>query len=115
MHELSIALSIVDGVLEELERRPGCQVEAVHLRVGRLAGVDKQALAFSYGVASEGTPLVHSRLVIEEVAVAIMCPQCRTERAAEAFPVLKCAFCGSPGERVTHGEELEITSLELAA
>ncbi len=115
MHELSIALSIVDGVLEEIERRPGCHVEAVHLRVGRLAGVDKDALTFSYEVAREGTPLAESRLVIEDVEVSILCPQCRAERAAEAFPMLRCGNCGSPGERVTHGEELEITALELAA
>jgi Zn finger protein HypA/HybF involved in hydrogenase expression len=32
MHELSIALSIVDGVLEELDRQKSGQVETVRLR-----------------------------------------------------------------------------------
>jgi hydrogenase nickel incorporation protein HypA/HybF len=113
MHELSIALSIVDGVLEEAERHGPAQVEAVHLRLGRLSGVDKDALVFSYRVACEDTPLIRSRLVIEDVEVVVYCPTCRGERAAQSFPLLVCGDCGSLGNRVVHGEELEITRLEL--
>ena len=71
MHELSIALSIVDGAAEELHRRGLAHASAVYLRVGRLAGVDKEALLFSYGIASQDTPLAAARLVIEDVDVAI--------------------------------------------
>ena len=115
MHELSIALSIVDGVLEEATRHGPGQVDAVHVRLGRLSGVDKEALLFSYALASESTPLAHSRLVIEEIEVVILCPQCRAERSATSFPLLYCSECGSLGERIVHGEELEITALEMAA
>lgn len=115
MHELSIALSIVDGVLEEANARGGAKVEAVHLSIGRLAGVDKDALAFSYAIACEGTPLERSRLVIADVDIVILCPQCRAERPPAALPVLNCAVCGAFAERVIQGEELEITALEIAA
>jgi hydrogenase nickel incorporation protein HypA/HybF len=58
MHELSIAMSIVELAEEESERRGGLRVRAVHLRLGLLAGVVKDALLSSYemacgGVASE--------------------------------------------------------------
>jgi len=115
MHELSIALNIVDGVLEELDRQKSGHVEAVHLRLGRLSGVDKDALSFSYGVACEGTPLANSRLLIEDVEVAIFCPVCGVERPTRSFPVLICADCGAVGERVLRGAELEITAMELVA
>ena len=115
MHELSIALSIVDGVLEELDRQRSGQVEAVHLRVGRMSGVDKDALSFSYVVACEGTALAHSRLLIEDVEVAIFCPVCSAERPTRSFPLLTCAECGAAGGRVLRGEELEITAMEMAA
>lgn len=115
MHELSIALSIVDGVLQELDRQKPGQVEVVHLRLGRLSGVDKDALSFSYGVACEGTALVNSRLFIEEVDVAIFCPACGVERPIHSFPLLTCAKCGAAGGRVLHGEELEITAMEMSA
>lgn len=115
MHELSIALSIVDGVLEELDRQKSGQVDVVHLRLGRLSGVDKDALAFSYSVACEGTALVNSRLPIEEVEVAILCPTCEVERPTRSFPLLTCAECGAASDRVLHGEELEITAMEMVA
>src|ERR1700686_1425320 len=115
MHELSIALNIVDGVLEELDRQKSGQVEVVHLRLGGLSGGGKTALSFSYGVACEGTPLANSRLLIEDVEVAIFCSVCGVERPTRSFPVLICADCGAVGERVLRGDELEITGMELVA
>ncbi|HEX3740757.1 MAG TPA: hydrogenase maturation nickel metallochaperone HypA [Terriglobales bacterium] len=115
MHELSIALSIVDGVLEELDRQKSGQVEIVHLRVGRMSGVDRDALSFSYGVACEGTVLANSRLLIEDVDVAIFCSSCGVERPILSFPLLICAECGAAGGRLLRGEELEITAMEMSA
>jgi hydrogenase nickel incorporation protein HypA/HybF len=115
MHELSIALSIVDGVLEELECRGTLRASAVHVRVGKLSGVDRDALCFSYGIACEGTPLAHSQLVVEDVDVEVFCPACQNERPIACFPVLTCADCGMSAERVTRGNELEITGVELAS
>jgi hydrogenase nickel incorporation protein HypA/HybF len=55
MHELSIALSLVDLAQEEAERQGG-RVCAVHLRLGALAGVVKEALLLSYEMACAETP-----------------------------------------------------------
>ena len=44
MHELSIAMGIVDAAMEESQRR-GVQVSAVHLRLGALSGVRMPAVA----------------------------------------------------------------------
>jgi hydrogenase nickel incorporation protein HypA/HybF len=66
MHELSIAMSIVDGVREEAERRGVARVEAVYLSLGPFSGVDKSALLFAYPMACEGTLLENSRLEITE-------------------------------------------------
>ncbi len=46
MHELSIALSIVEMATEESKKRNGAKVDAVHLKLGRLSGVVKDALLF---------------------------------------------------------------------
>jgi hydrogenase nickel incorporation protein HypA/HybF len=66
MHELSIAASIVEIAEEELARHNGKLVRAVHIQVGPLAGVAKEALLFSFGLACEGTAVEGSRLIIEE-------------------------------------------------
>jgi len=47
MHELSIAMSIVEMAQEEAAQR-GCQIDAVHLKLGALSGVVKDALLSSY-------------------------------------------------------------------
>ena len=46
MHELSIAISMIDQIIEESENRGGLDVEAVHLKLGAFSGVDKDALLF---------------------------------------------------------------------
>ncbi len=67
MHELSIAMSIVEMAEEEADQRGGVQVNAVHLKLGPLSGVVKDALLSSYELACEGTQLEGSQLVIEEI------------------------------------------------
>ena len=113
MHELSIAMGIVDGVLEELRTRGAGCPSAVHLRVGRLSGVDKEALEFSYRIASQQTALAESDLMIEDVDVFVWCVACGAERPTRAFPLLECACCGAMSAQVTRGMELEITGVEI--
>lgn len=59
-------MSIVEMAEEESDNRGGARVEAVHLKLGLLAGVVKAALLSSYEMACEGTVLQGSRLVVEE-------------------------------------------------
>ena len=66
MHELSIAVSLVDLVEEELIQHGGGRVRAVHIQLGPLACVAKEALLFSFGLVSEGTVAEGSSLVIQE-------------------------------------------------
>jgi hydrogenase nickel incorporation protein HypA/HybF len=113
MHELSIALSIVEGVEEELAQRTGVRASVVHLRLGPLSGVVKDALLFSYDVASEGTALAGSRLIIEEVPIELYCATCGEERPAVSLQSLCCSVCGMPSSEVRRGTELEVCALEL--
>jgi hydrogenase nickel incorporation protein HypA/HybF len=112
MHELSIAMGIVEAAIDEARQRD-VQVNAVHLRLGALSGVVKDALLFSYEVACQGTPLEGSRLVIEEVAVAVFCPQCKKKRVLESMQLFICPECASPTGEVLQGKELEVYALEV--
>jgi hydrogenase nickel incorporation protein HypA/HybF len=112
MHELSIAASIVDLAQEEAEQR-GARVLAVHLKLGPLAGVVKQALLGSYEIASAGTPLEGSRLVVEDVPVVVFCPQCSRRRPLAAVPPLRCPECHTATPEVLEGADLQVTALEI--
>ena len=65
MHELAIAESLVDRVVE---RTVGRRVVAVTVRIGDAAGVVADALAFNFDVVTVDTPIAGARLVVEEVA-----------------------------------------------
>jgi hydrogenase nickel incorporation protein HypA/HybF len=113
MHELSIALSMVEMAAEEAERRGGVRVCAIHLKLGDLSGVVKDALLFSYTLACEGTPLEGSRLLIEEIPVVVYCPACRAETALDSVQQFCCAVCHAPTSQVVRGRELEVVALEI--
>ncbi len=113
MHELSIAMSMVEMATEEAARQDGARIYALHLRLGPLSGVVKEALLFSWQVACEGTPLAGSHLVIEEVPVAVYCPVCQAERALTSIQHFFCPICDSATPEVVRGKELEIVALEV--
>jgi hydrogenase nickel incorporation protein HypA/HybF len=112
MHELSIAMGIVEAAMDEAKQR-NVQVSAVHLRLGALSGVVKDALLFSYEIACQDTPLEGSRLLIEEVPVAVFCPQCKEKRVLGSVQLFTCPVCGSPAGDVLQGKELEVFALEV--
>jgi len=113
MHELSIAMSIVEMAEEEAEHRGGVHVNAVHLKLGALAGVVKDALLLSYQLACEGTDLQGSRLVIEEIAAVVYCPKCLGPRTLDSIQWFACPECRSPVSQVIHGRELQVVALEI--
>jgi hydrogenase nickel incorporation protein HypA/HybF len=112
MHELSIALSILDLAAEEAERHGG-RVTAVHLRLGPLVGVVKDALVSAYDLARESTLLARAELVVEDVPVVAYCPACAAERRPASVQELCCPVCGAPTPQVVRGRELEVVALEL--
>lgn len=113
MHELSIAMSIVEMAEEESESRGGVRIGAVHLKLGKLAGVVKDALLSSYELACEGTGLQGSRLMIEEIPIEGYCPKCQTPRILDSPQWFVCPECQSPISEVIHGRELQVFALEI--
>ena len=112
MHELSIAMGIVDAAVEEAQKR-GVQVSAVHLRLGALSGVVKDALLFSYEVACQDTPLAGSRLIVEDVPVMVFCARCNESQQLASVQSFCCPTCGEPTMDVRQGKELEVFALEV--
>jgi hydrogenase nickel incorporation protein HypA/HybF len=113
MHELSIALSIVEMAEEESDKRGGASVNVVYLKLGRLAGVVKEALLASFEMACEGTSLAGARLEIEEVGIEIYCSVCKSPRALESMQWFVCPECKNPVDQVLHGRELQVIALEI--
>ena len=105
-------MGIVDAATDEAQRR-GVKVNAVHLRLGALSGVVKDALLFSYEVACQDTLLAGSQLLVEEVPVAVFCASCNQKRVLTSLQSFACPECGTPTMNIVQGKELEVFALEV--
>jgi len=112
MHELSIAISLIEMASEEAERL-GVRVAALNVRLGPLSGVVREALLFSFDLAAEGTAVEGARLEIEEVPVVVFCPACAAERPLPGCQDFRCPVCGTPTPQVVSGRELELATMEV--
>jgi hydrogenase nickel incorporation protein HypA/HybF len=61
MHELSIALGLIDLAVEEASRQGDVKVATLYLRIGRLAGVAVDALRFSFDVVRSSPKSISRR------------------------------------------------------
>jgi hydrogenase nickel incorporation protein HypA/HybF len=114
MHELSIALELVDVALAEARRLGDVRVVALHVRAGPLSGVVPDALRFSFDVAAAGTAVEGARLDIEPGAVAVWCSTCTEARTLADMQHRRCPVCGQPTPELLSGDDLELTALEVA-
>ena len=71
-----------------IDRRGDVQVSAVHLKLGALSGVVKEALLGSFEMACEDTPLKGARLVVEERSRSHLLP----ESARRSVPSVPCNY-----------------------
>jgi hydrogenase nickel incorporation protein HypA/HybF len=94
MHELSVALRIVEALDQELAGEgEDLLVTAVTIQIGTLTALVPEALQFSWDLATENTLLQGSMLNIQ----SMRCPVCRT-----------------PITQITGGNDLEILTVEVA-
>ena len=113
MHELSIAMSILDMAEEEADRLGGVRVTSIHMKLGPLSGVVKSALMGAYELAREGSALEQTSLVIEDVPLLIHCPTCQATQSAVSVQEMCCIVCGTPTAQVVSGREMEVVALEI--
>ena len=113
MHELSIALSILEVAEEEAGKHGNVRVLEVRLKLGWLSGVVKEALESAFQLAREGTPFAETRLVIEEVPILVNCATCLGERGVVSMQEMCCVECGTPCPDVVSGRDLEVVAMEI--
>ncbi len=109
MHELAIAESVVQIANRHAGER---QVTKVYLKVGHLRQVVPSALAFSFELVAQGTPVEGAELEVQQIPAAGLCRDCGEETRLASFP-LQCRACGGFDLGILQGEELFVESLEM--
>jgi hydrogenase nickel incorporation protein HypA/HybF len=114
MHEMSIAMAVVEQV-EQAARDAGASAAVrLRLRIGELAGVVPDALAFSFELACADTVLQGAELVVETVPARARCAPCAAEWAVGMPPDLCCPRCAGAGAELLTGRELQIVDVTWA-
>ncbi len=112
MHELSVAMSLVQIADEAARKAEAARVTSLQVRIGALAGVVPDALRFSFELAAAGTLVEGAQLEIEELPVRIFCEPCGVEFDLPSPQLFCCPICQQPTGRIVQGRELQLVSLE---
>ncbi|WFP62880.1 hydrogenase maturation nickel metallochaperone HypA [Mesorhizobium sp. WSM4904] len=113
MHEMAICESIRGILEEEAAKQSAARVDRVCLEIGRLAGVEVEALKFGFDVVMRGSLAEGARLDILETEARAWCMPCgRSVAIAQRYD--PCPVCGSHQLQVTGGEEMRIKELEVS-
>lgn len=112
MHEMSICESIVSVIEQQAVAQSFRKVNMVRLEIGALAGVEIEALRFSFDVVTKGSIAEKARLEVIELPVNGWCMPCaRSVPVKERFDA--CPECGSYQVQITGGDELRIKDMEV--
>jgi hydrogenase nickel incorporation protein HypA/HybF len=114
MHELSIAMAMVDQVQRAAAAHGHEAASSVSLHLGELAGVVPDALHFCFSLAAEGTVLAGAELRIESLPGRARCGSCAGEWATGVPPFLVCPECGGSAAGLVSGREMQITEVRWA-
>jgi hydrogenase nickel incorporation protein HypA/HybF len=113
MHEVSIALSLLDLISTHCDRGGYHSVQSVRLRIGRASGILAEALLFAFDVVKADTVARDAVLVIDSVSLGGICSKCSSSFEVDEPYVLECPRCGSISFKIEKGYELEIIEMEV--
>jgi hydrogenase nickel incorporation protein HypA/HybF len=114
MHEMSIARSIVDTVLDEAHKAKAKRVIKVTLTIGELAGIMPDSLSFCFELLTRTTIAADAELAIETVPVIAQCRPCGSTFTIRQHRY-RCHACDSPDIVLQSGRELQIAGMEITS
>jgi hydrogenase nickel incorporation protein HypA/HybF len=112
MHEMSLLESIIEVVEDEHRKQPFGRVRMIRVKLGALAMVEPDSLRFCFAIIAGGSVAEGARLEIDTVSGAGWCEDCcaHVTLTARYGP---CPGCGDARLRMTAGNELQLTEIEV--
>lgn len=112
MHEMSLAESIVQIIEGQAKSHGFRQVKTVWLEIGRLSGVEEEAMRFCFDAVTRNSVAEGARLEIIASEGSGWCMKC-----SRAVPVAArydpCPHCGGYQLQVSGGTEMRVKELEV--
>jgi hydrogenase nickel incorporation protein HypA/HybF len=109
---MSIAANILEIVKESLIKSDFEKVSSITVQIGELTAVVPESLRFCFDMAIDNTPFKGAKLQIIEVPLAGECKECGERFNIKNYNFL-CPICQSIQIKITNGQELCVTELEV--
>jgi hydrogenase nickel incorporation protein HypA/HybF len=113
MHELSIVMSIIDIAEEQVKKANAHKVDSIELEIGTMAGIEMDALDFSWEAAVKNTVLSDADRIVDQVQAIARCTNCDCEyKVMEPFE--PCPACQNVFVEYLKGKELRVKALVVS-
>lgn len=119
MHELSMAMSVLDIILEKAKEENAIKITEITIEIGELLFLNPEQFQFCMELVTEKTMAEGAHLTIRVTPSLLRCRTCGKEFHWEqspenhfVFPVLECE-CGSKDLEIAGGRELNIVSIRI--
>ena len=111
MHELAIAQSLLEIIVDESQRHGLERISKVRLQIGKFAAVVPESLTFCFEMVSRDTVAFGALIEIESVGIVARCDVCDSSFEVQN-QVFLCPRCGEPALELLSGRELCVMSIE---
>lgn len=112
MHELSVAMGIVNIAEKEIKKANKNKVTLIELEIGSLSGVELESLEYVWDIAVKDTVLENAEKVIDFIEAEATCLECDTNFSVKNV-YDNCPKCKSYFKDIIKGKELRVKSLEV--
>lgn len=112
MHELSLAMELVERLDAAAARERARRITRVEVVIGALSGVECEAFVLAFPVAALGHAAQDAVLDVTRRAGRITCNVCGVTGVVDT-PWFACASCGATDVRVVQGEEFTVSAMEV--
>lgn len=119
MHELSMASSVLDVILEKAREENATKIYEITIEIGELLFLNPEQFQFCMELVIENTMAEGATLTITVKPSKLKCKVCgnvfdwkTSPDDYIAFPILQCK-CGSKDLEIMEGRELNIVSIRI--
>ena len=114
MHEVSIALGLIEELLRIAGENNAKNVIKVKLKIGEMSGIVTDSLMFAFDAIKIEHPLLsNAEILIEEVPLIYGCNVCGRTFQTEGAAFPSCPDCNSYKLKIISGEEQNIENVEV--
>jgi hydrogenase nickel incorporation protein HypA/HybF len=110
MHEMSIALELLEQVLAIAKKNSLNNVSEIEIEAGMLRLIEPEAMRLAWESACEGTAAAGSALILKEIPPSANCRNCKYDFLPSIVD-FRCPKCNKADIEIINGNEIILKSV----